>query len=119
MIGALPLLLDLAAGWSSSRAVTALLLIPLLVAAVCRDAPARGLGAVAAAFLAHSTLVIGLAAAYAGGRTVASMVYGVHASDPVVLASATIVVVVITWLATAIPATRAARVDPIIALRGE
>ena len=69
--------------------------------------------------LAAVGIVIGIAAAYAGGRTVASMAYGVHASDPVVLVSATIVVVVITWLATAIPARRASRTDPVLVLRGE
>ena len=69
--------------------------------------------------LAAVGIVIGLAAAYAGGRSVASMVYGVHASDPLVLVSATVVVVLITWIATAIPARRASRTDPILALRGD
>ena len=69
--------------------------------------------------LAAAGIAIGLASAYAAGRTVSSMVYGLHASDPIVLASATIVVVLITWIATAIPARRASRTDPILALRGE
>ncbi|HZR23114.1 MAG TPA: ABC transporter permease [Vicinamibacterales bacterium] len=69
--------------------------------------------------LAVIGVLIGLAAAYAGGRSVSSLVYGVHASDPIVLLSATGVVVLITWVATALPASRAARVDPILALRGE
>ncbi len=69
--------------------------------------------------LAVVGIVIGIAAAYAGGRAAGSMVYGLHASDPIVLASATAVVVLITWLATAIPAKRASRTDPILALRGE
>ena len=69
--------------------------------------------------LAVAGVVIGLAVAYAGGRSVASMVYGVSATDPLVLASATVVVVLITWIATAIPARRASRVDPILALRTE
>jgi ABC-type antimicrobial peptide transport system permease subunit len=70
-------------------------------------------------WLAAAGVCLGLAAAYAGGRTVASLVYGIHASDPIVLATATLVVVLITWVATAIPARRAARVDPILALRGD
>jgi predicted permease len=69
--------------------------------------------------LASVGVAIGLASAYVGGRTVASMVYGVYASDPIVLASATVVVVLITWVATAIPARRAARIDPILALRAD
>ena len=70
-------------------------------------------------WLAAAGVASGLAAAYAGGRTVASTVYGINASDPIVLLTATVVVVVITWVATAIPARRAARIDPILALRGD
>jgi putative ABC transport system permease protein len=69
--------------------------------------------------LAAVGVAIGLSAAYAGGRAVASTVYGIQASDPLVLATATLVVVAITWVATAIPARRAARTDPILALRGD
>jgi hypothetical protein len=69
--------------------------------------------------LAAAGAGIGLAAAYAGGRTVSSMVYGVQASDPIVLASATVVVAAITLAATAIPARRASRTDPVLVLRGE
>jgi putative ABC transport system permease protein len=70
-------------------------------------------------WLAAAGVAIGLTAAYAGGRAVASAVYGIHASDPIVLATATVVVVAITWVATAIPARRAARIDPVLALRGD
>ncbi|HEV3058462.1 MAG TPA: ABC transporter permease [Vicinamibacterales bacterium] len=70
-------------------------------------------------WLATAGVLIGLAGAYTGGRAVAGLVYGIHASDPIVLATATLVVVAITWIATAIPAHRAAHVDPILALRGE
>ncbi len=70
-------------------------------------------------WLAVTGLVLGLAAAYAGGRLAASLVYGIHASDPVVLAAATTVVVAITWIATALPAHRASRTDPVQALRSD
>ena len=69
--------------------------------------------------LAAAGAGIGLAMAYAGGRTVSSMVYGVQASDPIVLASATVVVAAITLVATAVPARRASRTDPVLVLRGE
>jgi len=69
--------------------------------------------------LACVGVVIGLVAAYAGGRTVASIVYGVQASDPIILLSATTVVLAITFGATALPARRASRTDPILALRGD
>ena len=73
----------------------------------------RGVG------LAAIGVAIGLAIAYAGGRSVSGLVYGVRASDPLVLASATLVVALISSVATALPARRASRVDPILALRGE
>jgi putative ABC transport system permease protein len=69
--------------------------------------------------LAVAGVLIGLAAAYAGGRAASSAVYGIRASDPFVLLTATVMVVLITWIATALPARRAARIDPILALRGE
>ena len=47
-----------------------------------------------------------------------SMVYGLHGSDPIVLASATVVVVLIAWIATAIPAHHASRTDLVLVLRG-
>jgi ABC-type lipoprotein release transport system permease subunit len=37
----------------------------------------------------------------------------------VVLTTATVVVLVLAWIATAIPARHASRTDPILALRGE
>jgi putative ABC transport system permease protein len=70
-------------------------------------------------WLATAGVFIGLASAYAGGRTVASLVYGIRAADPLVLAIATAAVILISWVATAIPARRAARIDPILALRGD
>jgi putative ABC transport system permease protein len=70
-------------------------------------------------WLAVTGLVLGLAAAYAGGRVAGSLVYGIRASDPLVLAAATAVVVTITWIATALPAHRASRTDPVQALRSD
>ncbi len=62
---------------------------------------------------------IGLAAAYVVARTAASMLYGIRASDPIVLLVSAAVVVFITAVATAIPARRASNIDPILALRGD
>jgi ABC-type antimicrobial peptide transport system permease subunit len=70
-------------------------------------------------WLAVVGVMLGVAAAYAGGRAVGSLVYGIRAADPVVLVTATAVVVAITWIATAIPATRAAQTDPVLALRAD
>jgi hypothetical protein len=62
LVGAVPMLIDGATGLPVSKLITAVMLVPLLVAAVVRDAAARGIGTLAAAFLAHSVVVIGLAA---------------------------------------------------------
>jgi len=70
-------------------------------------------------WLAAVGVVVGIAAAYAGGRAAGSLVYGIRATDPIVLATATIVVAMITLIATAIPARRASRTDPVLVLRSE
>jgi ABC-type antimicrobial peptide transport system permease subunit len=70
-------------------------------------------------WLMAAGVAIGIGAAYAGGRAVSSFLFGVRASDPVVLAMATTIVGLLTWIATAIPARRAARTDPVLVLRGE
>jgi len=62
---------------------------------------------------------IGLAAALAGGRLLESILFGVGASDPGVLASATIATFALALLACWLPARRAAAVSPVEALRVE
>jgi putative ABC transport system permease protein len=67
--------------------------------------------------LALAGIVLGLVGAFAGGRVVASSVYAMRAADPLILIAATVVVAAVTFLATAIPAVRASRVDPVRSLR--
>ena len=66
---------------------------------------------------------IGLGAGLAGSwwltRLLSSLLFGVTASDPVTFAAVSILLVVVAILASSIPAWRAARVDPIAALRCE
>jgi len=69
--------------------------------------------------LAIGGALIGLAAAYAVGRIVASYLYAMRAADPLVLLSAGAIVVAVAMAATVIPAIRASRLDPIRALRSE
>ena len=64
-------------------------------------------------------LATGLLAAAATGRGLASLLYGVGPYDPVTFAAAVAAVVLAAVVATAIPARRAARLDPMIALRAE
>jgi ABC-type antimicrobial peptide transport system permease subunit len=64
-------------------------------------------------------LLIGLPLALAGGRAIASQLYGVKSYDPFVLGTAVLVLTASSILAAVIPARRAASIDPIKALRIE
>ncbi len=65
------------------------------------------------------SVVIGVAGAFAATRLLNSLLFGVGAWDPVTFAGIVLLVSVVAFLAAWLPARRAARVDPIIALRTE
>jgi len=62
---------------------------------------------------------IGLLAATALSRVMGSYVYGIRSTDPLTFAAACLLLMSVALLASFIPARRAARVDPIVALRSE
>jgi len=64
-------------------------------------------------------VVTGAALAVAGGRLVASLLYGIEPGDVRVLLAVSMTIVAIAIAAALIPAWRAARVDPLTALRAE
>ena len=64
-------------------------------------------------------LVLGLAGAFALTRTLKSLLFDVSAHDPVALALACVLMTLVGILAALIPASRAAGVDPMTALRDE
>ena len=64
-------------------------------------------------------LAIGLLGALGVGRVLASQLYGVGATDPVTLVATPLVLGLVALAASWVPARRAARVDPLLALRSE
>jgi predicted permease len=71
------------------------------------------------ALLALMGTLIGLGVAYLSGRVVASQIYAIRASDPLMLGAAILIVSVIAALATMIPAWRASRLAPSGVLHSE
>jgi predicted permease len=64
-------------------------------------------------------VALGLVAAYILTRLLSNLLYGISVTDPSIFASMALLFIIIALLASYIPARRAAKVDPIIALRSE
>jgi putative ABC transport system permease protein len=64
-------------------------------------------------------LGLGLAGAFAATRQLASLVYGVSTNDPWTFAIVALVLAAVAFAANFLPARRATRIDPLIALRQE
>ena len=69
--------------------------------------------------LALLGIALGLAASAGVSRLLASLVTGVTAADPVTLVALPLALLAVTMVATVVPALRAARIDPVSALRQE
>jgi predicted permease len=71
------------------------------------------------ALLAAIGVLIGLPAAVGLGRYIESQLFGLKPADPVTLAVATGILMIVAFVAGYLPANRATRIDPIVALRYE
>jgi putative ABC transport system permease protein len=69
--------------------------------------------------LALAGVVIGLAAAFTLTRFLSTQLYGVRANDPITFTFSPLILLAVAFFASSIPARRAARVDPTVALRYE
>jgi macrolide transport system ATP-binding/permease protein len=69
--------------------------------------------------LAGVGVVLGTIGGLAVSRTISSVLYGVRSNDPVTFVSVSALVAVVAFLASYFPARRAAKVDPMVALRSE
>jgi putative ABC transport system permease protein len=64
-------------------------------------------------------LFIGLIGAFALTRIMSSLLFGVSATDPLIFAATSLLLILVVMLSTFIPGRKAAQVDPMIALRNE
>ena len=64
-------------------------------------------------------VVLGLAGAFLGARLMASLLFGVTATDPLTFIAVSITLALVAFLACFIPARRAARINPVTAIRYE
>ena len=69
--------------------------------------------------LALAGLCVGLAAATFASRFVATLLYGIQPLDPLAFGGAAVLLGVVVVVAAYVPARRATRIDPTVALRGE
>jgi predicted permease len=64
-------------------------------------------------------MALGLAGAFALTRFMRNLLFGVQATDPWTFAAIALTLAAVALMATFVPARRAARIDPIVSLRGE
>ena len=69
--------------------------------------------------LTGAGFAFGLILAFGLTRPLTSLLYGIRTTDPWIWSGVSLVLLVVTLLAICVPAWRAARVDPMVALRYE
>ena len=69
--------------------------------------------------LTATGIALGMARRSGSSRVMSALLFGVSATDPITYAAVSGILAVVALLATYLPARRAARVDPVIALRAD
>jgi putative ABC transport system permease protein len=80
---------------------------------VIRDVLSQGL------LLTGIGIVLGLIGAFSASRIVQSLLYGIHPTDAITFTLVAVILAAVAMAASYIPARRASRVDPMVALRYE
>jgi predicted permease len=93
--------------------------IGIRMALGARQAGVLKLIALDAVLLVIIGIAIGMPAALVATRYIKSLLYGVGAQDPITIAAGTVALAAVAALASFVPARRATKVDPMIALRCE
>jgi len=69
--------------------------------------------------LVGAGLLVGTVAAYSAARAISAMLFGLSPGDPLTYAAVTLSLVAVAVLAASLPARRASRIDPMVALKIE
>jgi ABC-type antimicrobial peptide transport system permease subunit len=69
--------------------------------------------------LAGAGVIVGLVAAVGLTRLMSSLLYGVQPTDPITFAAVATLLLAVAFVASYLPASRASRTDPLVALRFE
>jgi putative ABC transport system permease protein len=93
--------------------------IGIRIALGARSQDVLGLILIQGARLAIAGGVVGVVAAFFLRRIMASRLYGLSANDPIILSTVPLMIVLVVLLACYLPARRATKVDPMVALRYE